>query len=753
MKRILLSLVFLLMLCAPAWATQITVSSFQPGLSWNYGSTQPVTLRIYVSASFVTSDGVSIVASPVGGAGFYKTITCSVVGTTLTVSSFVIPSTTDATPTTARYTFIFFQGSTKRDVLWSNYQVPVSLGTTISNSQLEIYNRTAPAPPRPGFPTTDQVQQLINAVPPTVKMTDAIYGIGTLSVPAAISTAPKVVGNNDPRVTADQAASVASIRTLGLDTLQAMPGAVIPLPAPGKVTLTDDGAGTLSSGTYKIGVVAVNALGGEGQFDPLGYAANNSITIVASHNIGVVWSAVAGAAKYHVYVWGPTGTYYQRYYETSSTSLILSENPVGPVLTLTSATTNLITAWTATNPIELTTTSPHGLVTGRSVIISGGTGITQKINSGWIVTRTGASTFTIPLDGTSFVTGSPLGTPVVQAISVTSSNTGGSLKAGSYYFGIEAEFSDGGTVDQSAYYGNYPVGTVTGTDTGSITVSWTAVTGATLYRVYVVSDQDGNPRTHTKYFTTALTSITVTGTESYIRGVAASQFHGEGETESSAVGIFGTIRTVADAKSYFGGDVSITAKKGADAGFQANRFDSNGFAGLSMRQSAQEYWRMGMEGSEQNFYIFRPVSPFFMFKIDYDTGLTTVGLSLQVNGSVQITSPSNVIQWLAGEGNVDRIILNPSNAGIGIDNLHGDVTIWSPVLEGVSFKNDNRNGTLLARLTGTGNFGIGTDAPTSKLQVVGLPVYANNAAALAGGLTAGAFYRTGADPDAVAVVH
>jgi hypothetical protein len=49
--------------------------------------------------------------------------------------------------------------------------------------------------------------------------------------------------------------------------------------------------------------------------------------------------------------------------------------------------------------------------------------------------------------------------------------------------------------------------------------------------------------------------------------------------------------------------------------------------------------------------------------------------------------------------------------------------------------------------------GIGTFNPTSPLQVVGLPVYENNAAAVAGGLTPGAFYRTGDDPDLVAVVH
>ena len=34
-----------------------------------------------------------------------------------------------------------------------------------------------------------------------------------------------------------------------------------------------------------------------------------------------------------------------------------------------------------------------------------------------------------------------------------------------------------------------------------------------------------------------------------------------------------------------------------------------------------------------------------------------------------------------------------------------------------------------------------------------LPIYANNAAAAAGGLVEGDFYRTGADPDVVCIVH
>jgi len=40
-----------------------------------------------------------------------------------------------------------------------------------------------------------------------------------------------------------------------------------------------------------------------------------------------------------------------------------------------------------------------------------------------------------------------------------------------------------------------------------------------------------------------------------------------------------------------------------------------------------------------------------------------------------------------------------------------------------------------------------------KKTLSGLPIYANNAAAIAGNLKIGDFYRTGADPDPVMVVH
>jgi hypothetical protein len=49
----------------------------------------------------------------------------------------------------------------------------------------------------------------------------------------------------------------------------------------------------------------------------------------------------------------------------------------------------------------------------------------------------------------------------------------------------------------------------------------------------------------------------------------------------------------------------------------------------------------------------------------------------------------------------------------------------------------------------------GTDAmlPIKVIKGAVLTIYANNAAAVAGGLTVGSFYRTGANPDPVMIVH
>jgi len=170
--------------------------------------------------------------------------------------------------------------------------------------------------------------------------------------------------------------------------------------------------------------------------------------------------------------------------------------------------------------------------------------------------------------------------------------------------------------------------------------------------------------------------------------------------------------------------------------------------------------------------------------------------SIQSQGWIQASTIlyTNSIQSLASGNN---IVLTPQGAGYTILNGNvgiGTITpgykldVWDTGTASAMARINNSNATrvytglrldrqasekwfvgmdttdddLLFRRAGTTNdvviatsgaMGIGTTTPTSKLQVVGLPTYANNAAAIAGGLTTGAFYQNGADPSVVCVVY
>jgi hypothetical protein len=101
---------------------------------------------------------------------------------------------------------------------------------------------------------------------------------------------------------------------------------------------------------------------------------------------------------------------------------------------------------------------------------------------------------------------------------------------------------------------------------------------------------------------------------------------------------------------------------------------------------------------------------------------------------------ANNAALLITRGGVDNVLLGDSGSNNG-----GDLLLYNSA---GALKTLIRSGDD-SYLNG-GNVGIGTTTPTAPLQVVGIAEYTNNTTALAAGLTAGAFYRTG---DLLKVVH
>lgn len=95
-----------------------------------------------------------------------------------------------------------------------------------------------------------------------------------------------------------------------------------------------------------------------------------------------------------------------------------------------------------------------------------------------------------------------------------------------------------------------------------------------------------------------------------------------------------------------------------------------------------------------------------------------------------------------GESAGSNLTTGSYNIAIGRNTTFTDTAINGALNIGnVIFGVDLPNPTTIIS-SATPKIGIGTSNPQSAFAVVGLPVYADNTAALAGGLVIGDFYRT-----------
>ncbi len=127
--------------------------------------------------------------------------------------------------------------------------------------------------------------------------------------------------------------------------------------------------------------------------------------------------------------------------------------------------------------------------------------------------------------------------------------------------------------------------------------------------------------------------------------------------------------------------------------------------------------------------------------------------ALNVAGSIRMAGGRSVIYYDgdggAGERGGFSILGAPASSSMIFTPTDNSGAFIDGTIKLGGFGNYNNNIVNLAVSGKIGN----TPAHTSNLHVVGLANYADNAAAIAGGLTAGAFYIvTGSNPAQVAVV-
>lgn len=210
-------------------------------------------------------------------------------------------------------------------------------------------------------------------------------------------------------------------------------------------------------------------------------------------------------------------------------------------------------------------------------------------------------------------------------------------------------------------------------------------------------------------------------------------------------------------------------------------YNGSGFPdGAQIRVAASENWGAG--GGAYIYFITNANGTFGLqerMRIE-NTGFVGIGTTVPETqlhvANINTTTPRGIIsQQSSTDGNSAFLQLRKSRgtvaAPLAVQNGDNLGTVLSEGYDGTAFI---RTGSFVKFVTdgaiavssiptaltfNTGSSGLGTErlritsAGLFQIPLASLPVYANNAAAITGGLAIGTLYRTGGDPDVICVVH
>ncbi len=415
--------------------------------------------------------------------------------------------------------------------------------------------------------------------------------------------------------------------------------------------------------------------------------------------------------------------------------------------------------------------------------------------SGTSVTWVSGATFTGLVPGAGFQVGGPSGAETPYTISSCRDSTHCTLTASAgtqtgarylvvFYLGTTDEFSDGNAYGEgSSGAGCFNEGP------GAGSLAWTSVMATSCPIGITMAANDGDEK---------MTNMTVAGNSNYGIRLQGAGNHFQGEVSGNGTGMLVSgIETFIDVHG--NGNKTAINNVGA-SGFIRGVFDVPTGGALATGSAWASNATVQLEGVGAVTSSFTQIPSLF----DASTGQNLLTVRNQ-------SSPADYLQLShtgAGGGHIDTfgtgglwldsrsgndVYIGPGANGSYSLMASGQATNRTPVINTTSFgawrvisqgneagirqygdsspthagegevyaggMNEplvfSTNNTPRGRFSpSTGDFTVGADADLgSKMGVVGLPIYKNNAAALAGGLSIGAFYRTGGDPDLVCVVH